>query len=256
VGVAEAPQEDALSDSGLAGNEDEHAVTGLGDGGEGAAERRECFRPLEQLVRRSCGRPFGARSRVLGRAQRRKCGLEARHVQLVDALGPIEVLEPVLPEVAKLPSLQLGILEYGGRGEGDEYLAAVRGRHDPGGAVDAEAIVPLFGHSRLGRMDAHPHTQPGSRRPLVRFEPLLAVDRSGRRLIGARECEEERVALPVYLVAPVLAHGGAQDLPVVRERLPVRLAQLLQKLCGSLDVREEEGETSSCAFRSKAVVCL
>jgi hypothetical protein len=44
---------------------------------------------------------------------------------LVDAFGPIEVLEPVLPEVAKLASVELGILEYGGCGEGDEYLASL-----------------------------------------------------------------------------------------------------------------------------------
>jgi hypothetical protein len=65
-----------------------------------------------------------------------------------------------------------------------------------------------------------------------------------------------KVALPVDLLASVLAHGCAQDLPVVGERLSVPLAQALEQLRGALDVRAEEGDGSgeqaahACSIRS------
>src|SRR2546426_4865032 len=146
------------------------------------------------------------------------------HAELVDALGPIEVLEPVLTEVMERGSLQLGVLEHGGRCERNEYLASVRPGHDPRGAVHAEAVVPLIRHGRLGCVDAHSHAKAASRRPFLRSERLLAVDRGGGRLLGARERKEERVTLIVDFLASVLAGGGAQDLAVLGQHLSVPLA--------------------------------
>ena len=154
----------------------------------------------------------------------------------------------MLTEVTERGSLQLGVLEHGGRGERDEYLASVRRGHDPRGAVHAEAVVPLLRHGRLGCVDAHSHAKAASRRPFLRSERVLAVDRGGGRLLGAREREEERVALIVDFLASVLADGRAQDLPVVGEHVSVPLAQMLQQLRRALDVREHEGDGSGRQF--------
>ena len=141
-------------------------------------------------------------------------------------------------------SLQLGVLEHRGRGERNEYLASVRRGRDPRGAVHAEAVVPLIRHGRLGCVDAHSHAKAAPHRPILRSKRLLALDRGGGRLLGARERKEERVALIVDFLASVLAGGRAQDLPVLGQHLSVLLAQTLQQLGRALDVREHEGDGS------------
>ena len=150
----------------------------------------------------------------------------------------------MLAEVAERGSLQFGVLEHGGSGERDEHLASVRRGHDARGAVHPEPVVPLLGHGGFGCVDAHSHAKSVSGRPFVRSQTMLAVDRFGGRLVGAREREEKRVALPVDLLAAVLANRLAQDFPVVCEDLSVSLPETLQQLGRTLDVREQEGDRS------------
>jgi hypothetical protein len=43
-------------------------------------------------------------------------------------------------------------------------------------------------------------------------------------------------------VSTVLGEGAAQDPLVIRERLAVAISQLLEQLCGPLDVGKQEGD--------------
>src|SRR6266545_4938918 len=81
--------------------------------------------------------------------------LEAGGEELVDPLGLVQVLQPVLTEVAQRDVGQWIIPEqFAGRLR-DEHLSAPTGRADPGGSVHAEADVALLADSRLAGMDAH-----------------------------------------------------------------------------------------------------
>ena len=95
-------------------------------------------------------------------------------------------------------------------------------------------------------MQAHPHAdRPG-------LERALAVE-GGRGGAGrGREGDEERVALRVDLDAAVRREGGAQDAPVLGERLRVALgAERVQQPRRALDVGEEERDGAVRAARQR-----
>ena len=79
----------------------------------------------------------------------------------------------------------------------------------------------------------------------MRGERALGLDRRVGRVLGAREREEERVALRVDLGAAASLHGAAHDPPVVVHDLRVVVAELLQQPRRALDVAEEEGDRSA-----------
>ena len=85
----------------------------------------------------------------VGRPQRRELRRQAVDVELVDALRAVEVLEPVLAEVADAQPRQLVVLEHGRGRLREQHLAAVAGRHDARRAVHAQPVVPLLADRRL-----------------------------------------------------------------------------------------------------------
>ena len=88
---------------------------------------------------------------------------------------------------------------------------------DARGAVDVDADVALVGEERGAAVEAHAHADRPVRELLGR--------RGGRGERGGSggEGDEERVALRVDLDAAARAEGGAQDAPVLGERVGVAL---------------------------------
>ena len=101
--------------------------------------------------------------------------------------------------------------------------------------MHVDADVPLVGHERLTRVHSHPHAN----RPRQRG---LCIACRCQRLGGAREHDEERVALRVHLHAVVPRESVTQDAAVLGEHLGVLVAQFVQQARRALDVREQEGD--------------
>ena len=110
--------------------------------------------------------------------------------------------------------------------------------------MHAEAVVALVRGARLGGVYAHPDTHVARFRPLVRRERALCVDRRLHGLVRTPKGKEERVALGVNLLAPVILRRRAKDPPMFGKELAVLCTQPLQELRRSLYVSEEEGEGS------------
>ena len=157
-------------------------------------------------------------------------GRELALAELVDAHRAVEVLEPVLSEVA-----QRLAVEERGRGGRDEDLVAVRERSDARSAVDVLADVALLGHGRSARVQAHAHADRS------RFEPFVRRPRGFCGSLRCRERDEERVALRVDLDTAVRRGRLAHDLPVLGERVGVpRRPELVQQACRAFDVGEQQ----------------
>ena len=110
--------------------------------------------------------------------------------QLVEANGALEVLEPVLPEIAE----RLGIEECGGRRRHEDLLA-VRERRDARSAVNIQSHVPLARYRGDARVQPHAHADRALR------ESLQRDLRRGGSPCGGGEGNEERVPLGIHLDA-------------------------------------------------------
>ena len=94
-------------------------------------------------------------------------------------------------------------------------MAAAPGRAEPRRAHDVEPQVALAAERRLAGVQAHPDADVGAVGPVVLRVRALRLDGCGDRVAGAREGEEERVALRVDLDAAVLREALAHQ-PAVR----------------------------------------
>ncbi len=105
--------------------------------------------------------------------------------------------------------------------------------------MDVETHVPLAVSLRLARVDSHPHSDRALLGPLLGRQRLLPLSRSRYRFLCTRECNEERIAFAVDLVAAVAFERLPQRLPMhfQRLRVPVR-PEPLEQLCRALDVAE------------------
>jgi hypothetical protein len=160
----------------------------------------------------------------------------------------------VVAEILQLDALELLLLDDGAGGLGDEDLAAVRCRADPGGQVKAEAEVALLLDPGLSRVEAHADTELLTLRPLVRGERPLRGGGGAERVTGAPERDEEGVALGPHLLAAVLGEGGAHERPVIGEQLRIAVAQPPQQPRRALDVAEEEGEGPALKLGQRGIL--
>ena len=101
----------------------------------------------------------------------------------------------------------------------EERLAAVAGRRDSRGAVDVDADVPVFGASRLARVDSHPDPDRS-----LRGECSLGLDRRLERVGRRFERDEKGVPLRVDFDAIVSLERRPQEAAVLGERLRVVLS--------------------------------
>ena len=115
-----------------------------------------------------------------------------------------------------------------------QHLPAVADGGDPRALVHVEADVPLLRQPRLARVQPHPHAY----RPVG--QRALAVRGSGDGVRRAGEGDEERVTLRVDLDALVVGKGGAESPPMLVQRLPVVVTELVQQPRRALDVREQQ----------------
>ena len=89
-------------------------------------------------------------------------------------------------------------------------------------------------------MHPHAHAQLHTLRPGVGGEGLLGEGCGGGRVTGALEDDEVRVPLGVDLDASVSCHGLAEEPAMLREQVPVGVAELVQEPGRALDVGEQQ----------------
>ena len=164
----------------------------------------------------------------LDRLQQREVAREPVDLELVDALRRAEILEAVHAQVA-----DVRVHERTGRLR-QEHLPAVADGGDPRALVHVEADVSLLGQPRLARVQPHPHAY----RPVGQC--ALAVRSGGDGVRRAGEGDEERVTLRVDLDAFVLGERRAESPPMLVQRLPVVVSELVQQPRRALHVREQQ----------------
>jgi hypothetical protein len=139
--------------------------------------------------------PFGLLEPVqvsLGRLGELDCPVEVgvrqvRVRELEEVLGPIQVGQSVLPEVAQarvgweLVACQLM------DGPGDQHLAAVRERADAGAADDGDVPPIGLAGAGLGRMECDADANAQVARPALAFDRPLEPERAGHGVRGTRE---------------------------------------------------------------------
>jgi len=182
-----------------------------------------------QVVRSGVERPEG-----------REVGAKTGDLELEEALGVRQVLQPVRTQ---RPQRQV----RGKRGFGEaaggirqEDLAAVRGRRDPRGAMDVQADVVVSAERAFARVKSHPNVDGRPVRPLVSRDPTLSGGRRGDGVGRVREDGEEAVAFGAELDPVCVANRRPKDPAVVVQQVAIAITQLLNEARRSLDVREQE----------------
>ena len=200
------------------------------------AERQQPHLVATQQLNDAC-QLFGAtqKRRRRNRQVRPIQALQRRELtlpQLVHTLRRSQILETVLPEVAKLRADR-----QRSRRRRHKHLTPVTGCRDPRRTVYVDAHVPLVGQKRRSRVHSHPNADRTlDKRRLPRGSRLEPVR---RRL----EHEEERVALGIHLHAADGRQRLAEHATVLRERHGVPVgAELVEQPGRTLDVREDEGD--------------
>ncbi len=169
----------------------------------------------------------------LDRLQQRELARQAVDLELVDALGRAQVLEPVCAEVARL------VVDQRASRLRQQHLAAVADGCDARALVHVDPDVSLMGHPRLAGVEPHPDAD----RPIG--QASLCVHGRGGRVRSPRESHEERVTLCIDLDAVVGRTGRAHDPTMIVECGAVPVAELVQQRRRALDVREEKGHHST-----------
>ena len=172
-------------------------------------------------------------------------GLEPFDVELEEALGTVDVLEPVGAELAHRHASDLILDQLAGCVRQHDLTAVCHGS-DSGRPMDAETHVSLIPDHGLARVQTHTHPHLAALGPPVLRERTLRHDCGSQRRIGTPKGEEEGVSLGVDLPAAALLRCCADDPLVLGENLAVALPEVLEQPRRSLDVGEEEGD---CAAR-------
>lgn len=116
----------------------------------------------------------------------------------------------------------------------------MRSAANPLRLVNRKPSVGVVGQSRLARVQAHAHPRLAVRRPLVRGETYLSVERGGDAIAGAREGDAEAVPELTVLVAVVSRECGTHDSMVLIQDGVVPFAEPTDQRRRGLDVGEEK----------------
>ena len=217
---------------------------GRGDHGEDhEGGRRQHGPAAPERWRR--GRLERFRRRCLA-ARRREIRREARRGDLVEANGALDVLEPLVAQIAHPDGeVFLLVLEQVLRRLGDEHLAAVTRGADACGAMDGEARIAAVDRHRLARVDPDPDLDLGLVRPGI-ATTAPAAPRRPRAPLRRRFRTRRRTRPPACRSRARRAgrrpYGAAAD---ARRAPPRTGAQLLDQLRRPLDVREDEGHRAA-----------
>ena len=110
---------------------------------------------------------------------------------------------------------------------------------NPCRAVHREPGVTTVAHDRLPGVETHPHLDLDAIGPVVGEEGLLTVDR-GQKCIACAAKATKNESPGVHLVAPMGDERSTEEASMISENRRIALAQLLDELCRTLDVGEEE----------------
>jgi hypothetical protein len=182
------------------------------------------------------------------RPERRELARQPLHHQLVEPHGPVEILQPLLAQVAQLDPrrLLLLVLQQLTRGLRDKHLAAMCRRADPRRPVHGETVVATVARLRLACVDPHPHAHLDALVwPRIRMESALRCSRRVNRILRPPERGEERIPLRVHDLAAMRSEDGTQKLLMLGQQPPVPVPQLLEQPRRALDVREQEGDRAA-----------
>ena len=117
-------------------------------------------------------------------------------------------------------------------------LAAMACSRYPSCPVDLHANVIRAGNEWLAGVDPHPDADVHAVWPRGATKHPLRIDRACNCVRGARERDEERIALCVDLVPVPRREGGSKNSTVLGEQVRVATAQPLQQLSRPLDIGE------------------
>ncbi len=173
------------------------------------------------------------------------------HEELVDALGPVEVLQSVLAEVFEGNVGQDVVGEDRVRRAREENLATVAGRADPGGAMNGQSDVSISRRGRFTRVETHSHSQVHIGWPGTVCERALSCQCRGDCILRTREDGQEGVALCVDLAPARVGERIAKEPLVFGEHRAVLLPEPGQESRRSLDVREEERDGAARELRPR-----
>jgi hypothetical protein len=177
--------------------------------------------------------------------RRGECLLELVNDDLEQPRGSIDVLQWMVPEVAKAGSRRkLIFYQVMGRIR-DQDLASVRGTADPGCDVDGEPAQTFFAHRRLARVDSHPYADRRPARPWMGMQATLKLDRGRHGVFSATEDNEESISLTIDDLAAEEVEGPSEQNAVVRENALVIIAESLEQFRGALDVGEKKRDGPS-----------
>jgi hypothetical protein len=205
---------------------------------ESGSETLEAVRDvaLELVGRCRRGRSRAGRSnRWLGRLQ-----LDTVDGDLVDPLRLVDSAQVPLSEREDRHACGEARPDERPRGLGEKDLAAPTDGADARCPHHVESDVSLLVDRGLSRMQADPHTNGDTGRPLGGGMCPLGVDRSRESVPRTREDEEERVSLCIHLDTVASRKRVTDDPPVAGEHLAVVVAQPFQELRRVLDVGEDE----------------
>ena len=192
-------------------------------------DRFEFRRPADERRSRQ-GEVLHAR---LERLQQRELARQAVDLELVDALRRAEILEAVHAQVA-----DVRVNECTGRLR-QEHLPAVPDGGDTRALVHVEPDVTLVRQPRLARVQPHAHAN----RPAGKC--ALGVRGGGDGARRAGEGDEERITLRVDLDALVVGKRRAELPPMLVQRLPVVVAELMQQPRRALHIGEQQGHDTA-----------
>ena len=102
---------------------------------------------------------------------------------------------------------------------------------DPRGAMDIDPGVALVRNQRFPGVQTHTNTD-------RRYKRRLSSTRGSNGIRRARKRDEESIPLRIHLDPLVASKGLTQNAAMLRERLHIRLAELMQQPRRPLDVRE------------------
>src|SRR5258708_31510456 len=129
-------------------------------------------------------------------------------------------------------------------GLGKQYLPTVPGAHDAGSTMHIQANIALGGELRLTSVQPYTYTHCCTLRPGMAGKSALSIGCCGDSISSAGEDDEEGVTLGVDLLPEIHAERHTQELAALREQVWVGNTQLLEQVCGSLDIREEQCDCS------------
>jgi hypothetical protein len=154
-------------------------------------------------------------------AKRREVVRQVRVRELKEVLGPIQVGQSVLPEVAQARAGRELVACQLMDGPGDQHLAAVRESADVSAAVDGDVRAIGLLEVRLSRMERDTDTHAQVTRPVLLFRGALELERARHGIRRTGEQRHAGVSFPVLLQRRPAAHrhDRGYQVPVPPKRL-------------------------------------